>query len=180
MAEEISATDAENSKSAVGSNKNYLVTILLLINAVVLGTVGYLQYMSSKKQQGTQTINQLVQKDMMGEAEGTATDPNLNEEGTLLQLNPFTANLAQGDGPRRYVRTTLVLKFDKNAKEVEFNSRKPQIRDIILGLLNTKRPEQLLKTEGKSFLKEEIKSHINTILVDGKVLDIFYISFQIQ
>ena len=53
---------------------------------------------------------------------------------------------------------TLVLKFDKNSKEAEFNSRKPQIRDSILSILNTKRPEELLKTEGKSFLKEEIKS----------------------
>jgi len=178
MAEEVSVAEAENSKSSTAtSNKNYLVTILLLVNAIVLGAVGYLQYMSSKKQQGVQTINQLVEQDMK---DGGGIDGELQEEGILLPLNPFTANLAQGDGPRRYVRTTLVLKFDKNAKEAEFNSRKPQIRDIILGLLNTKRPEQLLKTEGKSFLKEEIKSHINTILVDGRVLDIFYISFQIN
>ena len=179
MADEELTNEANSSVvTNASTNKNYLVTVLLLVNAIVLGTVGYLQYKISQKQQGQQTISQLIEQDMQ---EGTTTSANeIKDEGSLFPLNPFVANLAQGDGPRRYVRTTLVLKFDKNAKETEFNSRKPQIRDIVLGLLNTKRPEQLLKTEGKSFLKEEIKSHINAILVDGRILDIFYTSFQIQ
>ena len=45
---------------------------------------------------------------------------------------------------------------------------------------STKRADDLLKKEGKSFLKEEIKASINSFLVDGRVEDIYYISFQIN
>ena len=73
-----------------------------------------------------------------------------------------------------------VLKFSKKSKEEEFKARKPQIRDVIISTLNSKRPEDLLKVEGKSFLKEEIKNAINTFLVDGEVIDIYYVGFQVN
>ena len=102
------------------------------------------------------------------------------EDGILFPLDGFTANLAQGDGPRRFLRLQAVLKFSKSSNEQEFKSRKPQIRDAIISTLNTKRPEDLLKLEGKNFLKEEIKAAINSFLVDGHVIDVFYVGFQIN
>jgi len=98
----------------------------------------------------------------------------------LLALDSFTVNLAQGEGPRRYVRLDAVLKMSEDAKTPEFEARKPQIRDTIISILNTKRADDLLKKEGKSYLKEEIQSAVNSFLVDGKVEDIYYISFQIN
>jgi flagellar FliL protein len=98
----------------------------------------------------------------------------------LLPLEMFTVNLAQGDGPRRYARMEAVLKMSDDAKAAEFEARKPQIRDTIISILNTKRPEDLLKKEGKQFLKEELKAAINAFLVDGKVEDVYYIGFQIN
>ena len=103
----------------------------------------------------------------------------INKEN-LLPLDPFTVNLAQGDGPRRFVRLNAVLKMDDKSKSEEFEARKPQIRDTIIGILNSKRPEDLLKREGKTYLKEEIKTAINSYLIDGRVVDIFYIGFQIN
>ena len=101
-------------------------------------------------------------------------------QGILFPLDGFTANLAQGDGPRRFVRLEAVLKFSQDSNEEEFKAKKPQIRDRIISLLNSKKPEDLLKVEGKTYLKEEIKSAINSFLVDGKVLDVFYVGFQIN
>jgi len=98
----------------------------------------------------------------------------------LLPLDSFTVNLAQGEGPRRYVRLDAVLKMSDDAKAPEFEARKPQIRDTIISILNTKRADDLLKKEGKTYLKEEIKASINSFLVDGRVEDIYYISFQIN
>ena len=180
MAEEAKKEETPG-KTAEPGNKNLLVTLLLIINAAVMGAVGYIQYTSAEKEKTKPTIQDLVKQEMKkleGEPEDKVT-PEGNE-GILMPLNPFTANLAQGDGPRRYVRMNLVLKFNKDSKEAEFNARKPQIRDSILNILNTKRPEELLKTEGKKFLKEEIKAAINSFLVDGRIIDIFYVSFQIQ
>jgi flagellar FliL protein len=117
-----------------------------------------------------------VMKDMEKENTGEAKQ----EDGILFPLDSFTANLAQGDGPRRYVRLNAVLKFSKDSNEEEFKVRKPQIRDTIISILNSKRPEDLLKVEGKNYLKEEIKAAINTFLVDGQVIDLYYVGFQIH
>src|SRR5690606_5077333 len=119
-----------------------------------------------------------------GQISGEASDEVRPEatvsEEKLLQLEGFTVNLAQGDGPRRYLRLDAVLKMSDDAKKEEFEARKPQIRDTIISILNTKRADDLLKREGKDYLKEEIKSSINSYLIDGRVEDVYYISFQIN
>ena len=102
------------------------------------------------------------------------------DKGLVMPLQGFTVNLAQGDGPKRFVRMNAVLKFSKESEESEFNARKPQIRDTIITILNSKRPEDLLKREGKVYLKEEIKSQINSFLISGKVEEVYYVGFQIN
>ena len=47
-------------------------------------------------------------------------------------------------------------------------------------MLNAKKPEELLKREGKEYLKEEIKAAINNFMIDGHLEDIFYVGFQIN
>ena len=117
---------------------------------------------------------------MATDATGEQKSVDTVKKENLLPLDSFTVNLAQGEGPRRYVRLDAVLKMSDDAKVPEFEARKPQIRDAIISILNTKRADDLLKKEGKSFLKEEIKNSINSFLVDGRVEDIYYISFQIN
>jgi flagellar protein FliL len=165
--------------------KNPLLTILMVVNIIAMGTVAFFQYkfmdMESKRPDLTQLLKeQNAPSEASDEATGEQKPVEVVKKENLLPLDSFTANLAQGDGPRRYVRLDAVLKMSEDAKGPEFEARKPQIRDAIISILNTKRAEDLLKKEGKSFLKEEIKSSINSFLVDGSVEDIYYISFQIN
>lgn len=177
---------AENIKPVQDApQKNPLLTLLMAINILAMGTVAYFQYrfmdMEAKRPDLTQLLKE---KDAAPEATTDAAGEQKNVEvvknENLLPLDSFTVNLAQGEGPRRYVRLDAVLKMSDDAKAAEFEARKPQIRDTIISILNTKRADDLLKKEGKSFLKEEIKASINSFLVDGKVEDIYYISFQIN
>jgi flagellar FliL protein len=154
---------AENIKPApvAPSGKNPLLTLLMVVNILAMGTVAYFQYrfmdMEAKRPDLTQLLKE---KDSSVEATTDATSEQkvveIVKKENLLPLDSFTVNLAQGE------------------------ARKPQIRDTIISILNTKRAEDLLKKEGKSFLKEEIKASINAFLVDGSVEDIYYISFQIN
>ena len=68
----------------------------------------------------------------------------------------------------------------ETSKEDEFRGRKAQIRDTIITLINAKRAKDILKLDGKNSLKEEIKASINTFLIDGSVIDIYYIDFQVN
>ena len=183
MAEEEKAEFKEENKDSSG--KNPLLTILILLNLVVLGGVGYFQWISFQKLSTQPSVQDVVKAEMkkiiQDEEEGNGNAGTaIEEDGILFPLDGFTANLAQGDGPRRYLRLRAVLKFGKNSSEEEFKARKPQIRDTIISIINSKRPEDLLKLEGKNFLKEEIKAAINSFLIDGKVVDVYYVSFQIN
>lgn len=163
------------------SGKNPLVALLLILNMAALGTVAFFQYKFMEMEAKRPDLSKLL-------AEGNK-NPELVEEDqpteniskeNLIPLSTFTVNLAQGDGPRRYVRLNAVLKMDENSELTEVEARKPQIRDTIISILNSKRPEDILKRDGKLYLKEQIKSAINSFLVDGKVVDVFYVGFQIN
>ena len=168
-------------KSKATSQKNPLVAVLLVLNMIALGTVAFFQFkfmeMESKKPDLTQLLKE----------SGMNVDPDMANENlptesvskeTLVDMASFTVNLAQGDGPRRYVRLNAVLKLSENSEVAEIEARKPQIRDT--SILNSKRPEDILKRDGKLYLKQEIKSAINSFLIDGKVVDIFYVGFQVN
>lgn len=179
------AEDNKPGSVAASGGKNPLLTVLMVVNIIAMGTIAFFQYkfmdMESKRPDLTQLLKeQAAPTTASDEATGEQKPVEVVKKENLLPLDSFTANLAQGDGPRRYVRLDAVLKMSEDAKAPEFEARKPQIRDAIISILNTKRADDLLKKEGKSFLKEEIKSSINSFLVDGSVEDIYYISFQIN
>lgn len=169
---------------AASSGKNPLVTVLLIVNMIALGVVAFFQWKFMDMEAKRPDLTQLLKEQKAGadgeDSTGEAKPTEVVKKENLLPLDSFTVNLAQGEGPRRYVRLDAVLKMSDDAKVPEFEARKPQIRDTIISILNTKRAEDLLKKEGKSYLKEEIKASINSFLVDGRVEDIYYISFQIN
>lgn len=164
-----------------------MVALLLMLNAGGLGFVGYMQFQNNEKWAKEPSVVDIVKSEVKAQAEASGDNKDADSalskklpEGLLLPLEGFTANLAQGDGPRRFLRLNAVLRFSKDSKEVEFKNRKPQIRDSIISILNSKRPEDVLSEEGKLFLKEEIKSSINSFLVEGSVVDVYYVGFQIN
>ncbi len=168
---------------AASSPKNPLVTVLLIVNIIAMGAIGFMQYRFMQLEAKRPDLTALLKNDntiTSPEAEGEAKKEDLIKKDNLLPLEAMTVNLSSGDGPRRHAMIEAVLKLSNDAKSAEFEARKPQIRDTIISIINTKRPEDLLKKEGKQFLKEEIKASINSFLVDGAVEDIFYISFTVN
>jgi flagellar FliL protein len=173
--------------SAAGSGKNPLLTILMVVNIVAISAIAYFQWRFMQMEASRPDLTQLLKEQKDGtvvvdtEAAGEQKTEEVVKKENLLTLDSFTVNLAtSGDGPRRYITTDLVLKMSDDAKAPEFEARKPQIRDAIINVLNTKRADDLLKKEGKTYLKDEIKSSINSFLVDGRVEDVYYIRFQIN
>lgn len=186
MADEKKTDDSGEGKASSG--KNPLLVVLVLVNTIAVGAIGFFQFQNHKKLNALPTVVDVLNQQMAKEgtegaapaATGAEANKTVEEEGILYQLDPFTANLAKGEGPARFIRMTIVLKFNKEAKKEEVDAKKPQISDAIISMLNSKKPEDLLKTEGKAFLKEEIKNSINSFMVDGQIMDIFYVAFQIN
>ena len=182
MADENAESIADEKVSAKpASQKNPLITLLLILNMAGLGTVAYFQYKFMDMESKRPDISALLaQGKSTSEIDGEALPTVELDQENLVELASFTVNLAQGDGPRRYVRLNTVLKLDNTSELSEIEARKPQIRDAIISLLNSKRPKDILKQDGKFFLKEQIKASINSFLIDAKIVDIFFNGFQIQ
>jgi flagellar FliL protein len=199
---------AEEKKSEVveaepaTSGKNPLLIVLVLVNTLAVCAIGFFQFQNHKKLNAVTTAADVAHQAAgehgaaggeapagggeapageHGAAAGAgAKESSVKVDGLMYPIDPFTANLAQGEGPKRYIRISLVLKFTKETKKDEVDARKPQISDSIISMLNSKKPEELLKREGKEYLKEEIKAAINNFMIDGHLEDIFYVGFQIN
>jgi flagellar FliL protein len=179
---EVQEVDVGNSP-APSSQKNPFVALLLVLNLVAMGTIAFFQYKFMEMEAKRPDLATLLKESQAGADAEIAEEEQPKEEiskESLFELETFTVNLAQGDGPRRYVRLNTVLKLSEDTEFSEVEARKPQIRDTIINILNSKRPEDLLRREGKFNLKQEIKSAINSFLIDGKVTDVFYVGFQIN
>ncbi|MEA9355433.1 flagellar basal body-associated FliL family protein [Bacteriovorax sp. PP10] len=201
MSEEKKTDDHEG--SAATSGKNPLLVVLVLVNTLAVCAIGFFQFQNHKKLNSVTTAADVMQQELAGGEHGggepaaaggehgapaaggehggaAGAAPAVKTDGLMYPIDPFTANLAQGEGPKRYIRISLVLKFTKDTKKEEVDSRKPQISDAIISMLNAKKPEELLKREGKDYLKEEIKTAINNFMIDGHLEDIYYVGFQIN
>lgn len=175
--DDIQPENTDGNQKAI--SRSPILIILLVLNLVMLGGIGFMQWKLVSKINKKESIQDIVSAEMSA-AEGAVKKALKKDDGELVALDAFTANLAQGDGPRRFVRLEAFLKFDKGHSKKEFEARKPQIRDTIISILNSKRPNDLLEKQGKEYLKEEIKSAINNFMIDGNVIDVFYVGFQIN
>ncbi|MGA2143044.1 MAG: flagellar basal body-associated FliL family protein [Brevinematales bacterium] len=99
----------------------------------------------------------------------------------VFPMDDFRVNTADKDEPH-FMRVKLGLAFDADNKKLslELTERTPQIRDIIMSILNSKEKQDLDPESAKEGLKEEIKKEINNILTTGVIVDIYYDQFIIS
>ena len=164
------------------TSQGILFTLLVLLNTVLIGTIGYLQYLGFQREKKQDSIRELVNAEFAKRGilvEGEKVNQVATvEEGKLYPLDRFVVNLAPTDGVKKYLRMAIVLKLSKDSSEKEFKMRRPQIVDAVISVLNTKKAEDLLNKEGKEYLKHEIKASINSFLSEGRLLDLYYVVFR--
>jgi flagellar protein FliL len=71
-------------------------------------------------------------------------------------LDPFTVNL-QDPYSERVAQIGITLQFDDPAVEVSIKDRLPAVRNGILLLISSKRVDELITTEGKQLLAQQIR-----------------------
>ena len=89
----------------------------------------------------------------------------------------YVRNLARG---RRYLKINIGLEMTTANLENELNAKRALVRDIIIGILTSKSPEDISTTRGKDKMKEEIVQRLNENLVDGKIRNVFISDMAIQ
>ena len=103
------------------------------------------------------------------------------EFGKMVTLDQFTVNLSTpGSVNPKFVRVNISLELPNDDVESEVNSKMPQIRNVVIDLFNSKRASDVATSDGRDYLKEEIKNALNSFLVTGKVKGVFFTSFALS
>ncbi|HAR41900.1 MAG TPA: hypothetical protein DCS07_04600 [Bdellovibrionales bacterium] len=109
---------------------------------------------------------------------GEGAKKRASDFGKMVTLEQFTVNLATpGSVNPKFVRVNISLEVPSEDSEAEVNLKMPQVRNVIIDLFNSKRPADLATAEGRDYLKDEIRTAINTFLMTGKVKGVFFTSF---
>lgn len=195
-AKDAGAAAAVPAGPAPGPNPKILMGLLAL-NMVMMIAVAVVLFLGQKKQAQQQTLDQVAQG-AAAAGHGAAAPagehgaPAAGEHGApaggheapssearFFSIGDFTANLA-GPASSHYVKVTVNFEISRDADEEELKQRKPQFRDKVISLLNSKQPADLQSLEGRNYLKEEIKTVSNTFLKKGKVEGVYFSAFVVN
>ncbi|MFZ7125686.1 MAG: flagellar basal body-associated FliL family protein [Desulfobacterales bacterium] len=152
---------------------NKTVVIIIAMSVLILGAMGggfFLMWSKMSSLEAAHTGAEIEEE--AGEAEAAGI-------GALFPLDTFIVNLAD-EGGKRYLRVSMNLELKSTEMTEEFNKRLPQIRDVILMVLPTKRFEDVRTVEGKTALRGEIMSRLNELLKGNRVSNIYFTEFVIQ
>lgn len=111
------------------------------------------------------------------------TESNATEKKKIdtenISLEPFVVNLADIDSAR-YVKVTIQLEVNK--KEIEQVRKKTgHIRDTIIYVISNKTYDELLSNEGKTFLKDEIKTKLKRLFdKEDTIVNVLFLDFIMQ
>jgi flagellar FliL protein len=75
---------------------------------------------------------------------------------------------------------SIELELSEEALRHEIMTRLPQIRNALLMIIPNKKFEDIVDSEGKEALREEMLTAMNEYLTKGEVMNIYYTEFVIQ
>ncbi len=124
----------------------------------------------------------VVTKFIIKPAPGTPT-PQITI-GPTYDLEPFVVNLADQDR-KRYLKVVMQLELENDKKvskklQKEIEDKLPVIRDAIITLLSSKKSSDISTPDGKMKLKKDIINTLNSKLVSGKIVNVYFTEFVIS
>ena len=164
-----------------GGNKKLIIIIAVVVIVLILGGVGAFFALSGKKASSKATTGEAAATEAEApeaEAEGEAAEGEGGKvEASLFPLETFIVNL-QVKGS--FLKTDMQLEF-KNGEDVKKAEKEvPRLRDTVIRILSSKTATEILASEGKEKLKDEVRTAVNELLGEEKVLEVYFTEFIIQ
>jgi len=168
--------EADGSDEVVkgGINKKLMLIVLLLVLVAGGGGAFFFMTMGSNDHEKKKGDHQEAGAHAEEEAE-----PDSEQVGPVLDLEPFVLNLADRD-QLRYLKVSIKLQLDRPEEQTDYKDKLPAIRDALLVLLTSKESRGLRTVDGKMLVRDEIGGRINAIMKKGKIRQVFFTEFIIQ
>jgi flagellar protein FliL len=93
-----------------------------------------------------------------------------------VDIEEITTNIKNND----FIRISFKIQANSSDAKNEIEKRDFQVKNIIIKHLSGLNPEDLQGAEGKSNLEEVIKSKLNDMLENGKVVQVYITSSILQ
>lgn len=129
----------ENPKS--GKSK---LLIIILLTVIACGASGLAVYLLMSKDSSA------------GERPAANEEPIVAPEPIFVKIGPMTVNLQSEAQNQHLLYTSLTLKVDNPETETFINKHMPEVHSRLLLLLSSKTAGELVSTEGKAALTEQI------------------------
>ncbi|WP_205440247.1 flagellar basal body-associated protein FliL [Helicobacter suis] len=180
MADEVK--EAKKSKAFL-----FVVIGAVLVMLILVGVIAILLLGRNDKKSEGDTGNRMRQireasklNDNGGQSDLMVKSSDYLSLGPLYPLSdPFVVNLIAQNG-RRYLKTSISLELSDPKLVEEVKVKETAIKDTIIEILSSKSVEEISTLKGKNKLKEEIRSNINSFLIDGFIKNVFFTDFVIQ
>jgi len=166
-AEEEAVTGAEGVRKRLlgpAMVKTLIYVAIALVMIIVSGTVAYF----IAQRVGTPPATQKISPESVERA----------KPYWYFALEPFSINTSDIDEPH-FVKLTISLGYEEGKVDLqtELNARRPQLRDIVIRIVGSKRYTELNTQDKRNAIKEEILNSINDVLIQGKIKNVVFTEF---
>ena len=100
----------------------------------------------------------------------TSGTPSIDEVVEYsVDVPEITTNLSDGG----YLKITFKIETSNKRAKEELTKRDFQTRDIVIGLLADMSTKDIAGTDGQEYLKDTLKNHLNELMQEGKVVNVY-------
>lgn len=115
----------------------------------------------------------------MNKAAEEQEKPRTETQNFLYKMDPFIVNLADAER-MRYLKIKLEVESAEDKANEEYEKRLPQLRDDVFTVLTGKTSKEIMDSEGKARLRNEIAARLNERLATFRVKTVYFSEFVIQ
>ncbi len=154
--------------------KSKLLLFIIIGVVVVLLAGGVAAYFFLFSQPSDKELAQQIKQEQQKKAKQQG--PTV---GVFMPLDPFIVNLADPQA-RHFLKATIVLELADNSAKSEASKLLPVIRNSIIILLTSQTMDDIITTEGKMRLRDQLLIRLNHILGPDKVENVYFSQFIVQ
>jgi flagellar protein FliL len=172
--------ESENKKPPRRKRLRFIIVFILIALIQTLVTVSCFYYFNRNLEKNNlEHLDKDSAKENAEEQEFEEQDEIKEGEdivGAIFPIETFLVNLSDSG----YIRLEIQILLEQREVPRVLYLKTPILRDLIISLLSQKTRNQMLSQEGKSVLKQEISTIIDTVLKQKKTKQILFGQFVVQ
>lgn len=112
-------------------------------------------------------------------SKGNISSKGIRKELKVFPLEPVTVNLSD-ENSKRYVKIKISFGYEENKKlEAELKENQDIAMDSVISIVRSKKSSEIDASHEK-VIKENIKTKVNSILLNGQIEEVYFVDILIQ